>query len=122
MRQSLPGFAGCLDYRLTNAVRRNFLVLVQVMLAMYGAWIEGSTQEDIEAIKRSMEAGPTAAEIHGAEAPKLPEKPHPGATKVPPTGSYGRLSWRKIKKNMAERTGLEPATPGATGGCERQRA
>ena len=66
---------------------------------MYGAWIEGSTDEDIAAIKRAMEAPATAEEIHGRAAPEAPQNPLSGATKVPPTGAYGRLSWRKIKKN-----------------------
>ncbi len=48
---------------------------VQVMLGMYGAWIEGSTDEDIAAIKRSMEAGPTAATIHGTTPPQSPQIP-----------------------------------------------
>jgi hypothetical protein len=47
---------------------------------MYGAWIEGSTDEDIAAIKRSMEAGPTAAAIHGATPPAVLTNPLPGAT------------------------------------------
>jgi hypothetical protein len=36
---------------------------VQVMLSMYGAWIEGSTEADIEAIKRSMQAAAMGARI-----------------------------------------------------------
>ena len=65
---------------------------VQVMLTMYGAWIEGSTAEDIAAIKRSMEAGPAAAEIHGTEGTEGAQNAIPGATKVPPTGAWGHLS------------------------------
>ena len=84
---------------------------VQVMLTMYGAWIEGSTAEDIAAIKSSMEAGPTAAEMHGAEAPKVPPSTVPGATKVPPTGPYGRLSWRKIKKYNGGADGTRTRDP-----------
>jgi len=38
---------------------------VQVMLSMYGAWIEGSTEADIEAIKHSMQAGAAAETNHG---------------------------------------------------------
>ena len=84
---------------------------VQVMLTMYGAWIEGSTAEDIAAIKTSMEAGPTATEIHGAEAPPVPPNAVPGATKVPPTGSWGRLSWRKIKKYNGGADGTRTRDP-----------
>ena len=84
---------------------------VQVMLTMYGAWIEGSTAEDIAAIKSSMEAGPTATEIHGSEAPKVPPNAFPGATKVPPTGAYGRLSWRKIKKYNGGADGTRTRDP-----------
>jgi hypothetical protein len=81
----------------------------QVMLGMYGAWIEGSTDEDIAAIKRSMEAGPTAEVIHGITLPAVPANPLPGATKVPPTGGWGRLSWRKIKKNNGGADGRREA-------------
>jgi len=49
---------------------------VQVMLSMYGAWIEGSTEADAEAIRRSMEAGATGELIHGVEAPAIPVDPH----------------------------------------------
>jgi integrase len=84
---------------------------VQVMLTMYGAWIEGSTDEDIAAIKRSMEAGPTAAAIHGTTPPAVPANPLPGATKVPPTGGWGRLSWRKIKKNNGGADGTRTRDP-----------
>ena len=71
---------------------------VQVMLEMYGRWIEGSTDADIEAIRQSMEARATAEQVH--EAPAVPADPRAGATKVPPkgsTGGWGRLSWRKVK-------------------------
>ena len=64
---------------------------LEVMLTIYGSWIEGSTAEDIAVIKSSMEDGPTAAEIHGTEAPKVPPNVVPGATTVP----WGRLSWRR---------------------------
>jgi hypothetical protein len=84
---------------------------VQVMLTMYGAWIEGSTDEDIAAIKRSMEAGPTAATMHGTTPPAVPANPLPGATKVPPTGGWGRLSWRKIKKNNGGADGTRTRDP-----------
>ena len=84
---------------------------VQVMLTMYGAWIEGSTPDDIEAIKRAMEAAPTAEEIPGKGLPELPQKPRPGAAKVPPTGAYGRLSWRKIKKNNGGADGTRTRDP-----------
>src|SRR6266702_6469555 len=47
---------------------------VQVMLTMYGAWIEGSPEADIDAIKRSMQASATAEEIYGAESPAVPPK------------------------------------------------
>ncbi len=70
---------------------------VQVMLTMYGAWIEGSTEADIDAIKRSMQASATAEEIYGAEPPQPPLNPRAGATKVPLEGPWGRLSWRKTK-------------------------
>jgi hypothetical protein len=62
---------------------------VQVMLSMYGAWIEGSTEEDIEAIKRSMQAAAMGVEIHGAEPPAAPISPHGGATKVPLDRGWG---------------------------------
>jgi integrase len=71
---------------------------VQVMLEMYGRWIEGSTDADIEAIRESMRAGATADQVHGA--PAIPADPRAGATKVPPgaaSGGWGRLSWRKIR-------------------------
>ena len=45
---------------------------VQVMLTMYGAWINGSADEDVAAIKRSMEAGPMAAAIRGLFPVALP--------------------------------------------------
>jgi hypothetical protein len=49
----------------------------RVMLSMYGAWIEGSTEADIAAITRSMEAGATAEAIHGSEVPiQVPPKGH----------------------------------------------
>jgi hypothetical protein len=70
-----------------------------VMLGMYGAWIEGSTDADIVAIKRSMEAGAAVEAISGDRPPQVPASPLPGATKVPPTGDWGRLGSRKIKKN-----------------------
>jgi integrase len=70
---------------------------VQVMLSMYGAWIEGSTEADIEAIKRSMQAAAMGAEIYGAGPPAAPINPHGGATKVPLDRGWGRLSWRKTK-------------------------
>lgn len=68
---------------------------VQVMLTMYGAWIECSTDEDIAAIKRgdvgthdrrgsSEQSGPRSA-------PKTPPR-------VPLARAWRRLSWRKIKK------------------------
>ena len=44
-----------------------------------------------------MDAGSTAATIHGTEPPAIPVNPHAGATKVPPEGGWGRLSWRKIR-------------------------
>ena len=68
------------------------------MLTMYGAWIEGSTEADIDAIRRSMEANATAEEIYGAEPhPAVPLDPRAGATKVPLEAGWGRLSWRKTK-------------------------
>jgi hypothetical protein len=70
----------------------------QIMLTMYGAWIEGSTEADIEAIKRSMQASATAEEIYGAESPPGPLNPHAGATKVPLQGGLGTL---KLSKNQA---------------------
>ena len=84
---------------------------VQVMLTMYGAWIEGSTRQDIEAIKRAMEGAPSAEQIHGKGTPEPPQKTRPGATKVPPTGPYGRLSWRKIKKNNGGADGTRTRDP-----------
>ncbi len=42
---------------------------VQVMLSMYGPWIEGSTDADVEAIKRSMQAGATAPRRSTASSP-----------------------------------------------------
>ncbi|MDB6042821.1 MAG: Bbp50 [Gammaproteobacteria bacterium] len=84
---------------------------VQVMLGMYGAWIEGSTEADIAAIKRSMEAEATAKVIHGAGPPQVPANPPPGATKVPPTGGWGRLSWRKIKKKNGGADGTRTRDP-----------
>ena len=84
---------------------------VQVMLGMYGAWIEGSTDDDIATIKRSMEAGAAAATIHGTTPPAVPANSLPGATKLPPTGGWGRLSWRKIKKNNGGADGTRTRDP-----------
>ena len=47
---------------------------------MYGAWIEGSTDEDIAAIKRAMEAPAAAEEIHGRAALEAPPNPLSDAT------------------------------------------
>jgi len=73
---------------------------VQVMLGMYGAWIEGSTDEDIAAIKRSMEAGAIAATIHGTTPPAVPTNPLPGATKVPTNRGVGKAKLTKNKEKQ----------------------
>ena len=84
---------------------------VQVMLTMYGAWIEGSTQEDIAAIKSAMEAGATAEMTSAGKTPQAPQIPLPGATQVPLAGGWGRLSWRKIKKNNGGADGTRTRDP-----------
>jgi hypothetical protein len=68
-----------------------------VMLGMYGAWIDWSTEADVQAIKRSMEAGATAEAIHGIGNPAVRVNPLPGATKVPPKG-VGKAKLAKDKE------------------------
>ena len=50
-------------------------------------------------------------EIHGKAAPKAPQNPLSGATKVPLTRAWGRLSWRKIKKYNGGADGTRTRDP-----------
>ena len=48
---------------------------VQVMLTMYGAWIEGSTAEDIAAIKGAWKPAQPPRKSTAQRAPKVPRMP-----------------------------------------------
>ena len=69
---------------------------VQTMLEVYAAWIEGAKAEDIEAIKRALEARPTAAPHPSAQQPTPTEFRPPRspefATNTPPTRLRRKLS------------------------------
>jgi hypothetical protein len=73
----------------------------QVMLEMYGRWIDGSTDADIEAIKQSMRAEATSEQVHGA--PTVPADPRAGATKVPPRAAYGGWGPPKLAKDKGNK-------------------
>lgn len=64
---------------------------VQTMLEVYAAWIEGAKAEDIAAIKRAMEASPTAIEAPTLTALRPLQSPE-FATNTPPTRPRRKLS------------------------------
>jgi hypothetical protein len=86
---------------------------VEVMLRMYAAWIEGATEDDIQAIRNAMEARP--------KVPLLPfalSSPQDNARQIvlrplesPDSASSpeGRkVSLEKARNKVAERVGFEP--------------
>jgi integrase len=90
---------------------------VQTMLDTYGTWIDGSTQEDIEAIRQAMERRP-AALLTGPTEPRLEFDP---PASLPPTQRFGTglapepryecVTRGLVRRRMVEREGLEPSTP-----------
>jgi hypothetical protein len=70
---------------------------VQVMLTNYGTWIDGATEEDIEAIRKAVCAESTGAGMTQVESPAVPSNAQNNATETPLEKGWGRLSWRKVK-------------------------
>lgn len=67
---------------------------VPTMLETYAAWIEGSTEADVEAIKRAIESTMPTARTTPLHPPESPET----ASRLPVEDGWGRLSWRKVQR------------------------
>ena len=92
---------------------------VQTMLETYAAWLDGTTESDLQAIKRAMEGppAPTSAVRPAPEAEKVRRpfalsRPHPSPRAV--TGlSLGSAPGAQLPDNwykiLAEREGFEPS-------------
>jgi hypothetical protein len=70
---------------------------VQVMLANYGRWISGATEEDIRLIRGAMATEAIRARVEFPESPVSPSEPQNNAAETPLEKGWGRLSWRKVK-------------------------
>jgi hypothetical protein len=70
---------------------------VEVMLKMYAAWIEGTTEADIELTRRAMAAAATGTRVEAILGPQSAPGSPKFCTNSAPEEGWGRLSWRKRK-------------------------
>jgi integrase len=87
---------------------------ILTMLTTYTAWTEGSLEADVAAIRRAMDTSAYAAR-------KAPARHSEWGNRFANTETpNGRNSKQLQQLRLAERTGLEPATPGVTGRYSNQ--
>jgi integrase len=79
---------------------------IQTMLDVYAAWTEGSTESDIEAIKRAMESRPNAASLSAKATLILPLQSPELGTGSAPAPPHRRVSYGKIKVFIGGERGI----------------